>query len=388
MRVLVISNDVIPGFGVPVAAPGLRAMGLAVGLRANGHDVSISVPADLLDLLFDGDVPTAPPGTVVVSPTELMTHIDDIKPEVVVFINSNMTSHLEPRSGVRFVYDFFAPKLLESTSSATGGRPFAEIAAEKERALALADEIWVNGRRKMGYALGWMLRDGVEQQRIGAFGLPSLRTGDLTAPLRLVEMPVPLPDGITLDGANGSSGPRTRLGIAGYAQHWSTLSAVAPGHSILVEHGHELHALTPQHWAADPASAPRNELPEGVVYHDGPMPFAEFAAWVQGMDAMVDLFAPTAERSFAMVTRSAVALRLGVPLIHAVDSEISDLVDFYDAGWVLDPEDLDRWAVIAAEVGDPAVLARKRSGAKRISAERFEPKSALFDAASRLGPRT
>ncbi len=388
MRVLVISNDVIEGFGVPVAAPGLRAMGLAAGLEANGHDVTVSVPEDLLGLLFNNEIPPAPPGSVIVSPTALMAYIDATSPDVVVFINSNMSSHLEPRPGVRFIYDFFAPKILEATSSTAGGRPFADIATEKERALALADEVWVNGRRKMGYALGWLLRDGVEQLRTDVFGLPSHRSGDLTEPLRLVEMPVPLPNGVTVDDATGSPGPGTRIGIAGYAQNWSTLSAVAPGHSILVEHGHELHALTPQHWAANPADAPNFALPDGVMTHDGPLLFADFATWVQGMDAMVDLFAPSAERSFAMVTRSAVALRLGVPLIHAVDSEISDLVDFYDAGWVLDPNDIDRWHVIAAEVGDSTILARKRSGAKRVSVERFEPRSALAEAATRLGSST
>ena len=385
MRILVISNDVIEGFGVPVAAPGLRAAGLAEGLGENGHDVTISVPEDLLGMLFDGEIPEPPDGVAVVSPSALMDHIDATGPEVVVFINSNMSSHLEPRPDVRYVYDFFAPKMLEATSSAQGGRPFADIAAEKERALALADEVWVNGRRKMGYALGWMLRDGVEQLRTETFGLPSHRVGDLTSPLRLVEMPVPLPAGVSVDAAQGSAGPGTRLGIAGYAQNWSTLASVAEGHEILVGHGLELHALTPQHWAADPSRAPQNELPDGVVLHDGPLPFDEFAACVQGMDAMVDLFAPSAERSFAMVTRSAVALRLGVPLIHAVDSEISDIVDFYDAGWVLDPDDRDRWHVVAAEVADPAILARKRSGAKRVSADRFAPKAALFDAATRLG---
>jgi len=35
-RVFVLSNDVVPSLGMPVAAPGLRAFGLAEGLRANG----------------------------------------------------------------------------------------------------------------------------------------------------------------------------------------------------------------------------------------------------------------------------------------------------------------------------------------------------------------
>ena len=118
--------------------------------------------------------------------------------------------------------------------------------------------------------------------------------------------------------------------------------------------------------------------------HEGPLAFDEFGRWVQSMDAMVDLFEPSAERTFAMITRSAVALRLGVPLIHAVDSEISDLISAYNAGWVLDPGDIDGWNRVAQEVADPALLLQKREGAKRVSVERLSPEASLATAATRL----
>ena len=365
-------------------------MGLAEGLAAHGHDVSITVPHDLVTRLFGDSLPAAPNGVAIVSPPELMTHISEIGADTVVFINSNLTPHLYPVAGVSFVYDLFAPKLLEGLASTLGGRPFAEAAAEKERALALSDAVWVNGRRKMGYALGWLLRDGVDRIRTNDFHKPSLRDRSIADMISLVEMPVPIPRSIELDAqprtaTTAFSGRRAaRLGVAGYAQAWSTLSTVAIGHQILVQNGHELHALTPQHWAADPSVATSNALPPETVVYDGPLPFDEFARWVQSMDAMVDVFEPSAERAFAMITRSAVALRLGVPLIHAVDSEISDLIEFYDAGWVVEPSNADRWAQVAGEVADPETLANKRAGAMRISRERLAPKAALAAAATRL----
>ena len=48
-RVIVISNDVVPGQAMPVAAPGLRAFGLASGLRQHGFDVSVITIAHLSD---------------------------------------------------------------------------------------------------------------------------------------------------------------------------------------------------------------------------------------------------------------------------------------------------------------------------------------------------
>jgi|GEM_PF-3854886 len=50
------------------------------------------------------------------------------------------------------------------------------------------------------------------------------------------------------------------------------------------------------------------------------MLFEHFAQWVHGMDAMVDVFAATAERRFAMITRSAVALRLEAKQRGAADA--------------------------------------------------------------------
>ena len=114
------------------------------------------------------------------------------------------------------------------------------------------------------------------------------------------------------------------------------------------------------------------------------MLFEHFAQWVHGMDAMVDVFAATAERRFAMITRSAVALRLGVPLIHAVDSEISDIVRHHNAGWVLDPDDIDGWGRVCDEIRNPAIVEAKQRGAADASARRFAPEASLERAASSL----
>ena len=389
MRILVISNDVVPGFGIPVAAPGLRAHGLALGLRAHGFEVEVAVPADVLALATTATgaaVPPPPPATAVVSPPDLIGHIKAGSFEVVVFINANLTPHLAPIAGVHFVYDMFAPKLLERLASPGAAQSWDDEVALKERALGLADSIWVNGRRKLGYALGWVMRPGVERWRVEEFGRSSLFESDPATRLTLVEMPVapiggehdPLPDP---DRGEGSS---RRAAVAGYAQAWSALASVHPCHQAIVDAGHELHALLPAHWAQGDSAAPVTALPEGVVLNKGPLRFDRFADWVTSMDVMVDVFEPSAERRFAMITRSVVALGLGVPVIHGVDSEVADIIEEFDAGWLVIGNDSTRWQEVAAELKDPMILARKRSGARRASAVRFEPSAALAQAAAEL----
>lgn len=384
MRVLVISNDVTPGFGVPVAAPGLRSAGIAEGLRAHGIDVSLTVPTGVIEPLFPAGAPEPPDDTAVVNPTRLMDHIRDGAFDTVVFSNANMTPHLDAIDGVRFIFDMFAPKLLESLASTSPGRTWNEMAVEKERGFALADEIWVNGRRKLGYALGWVLRPTVDNVRQSQFGKPSLIDQDLLGHVKVVEMPVPLPEGIASEPTRRNSTTPLSLGVAGYSQQWSALPAIHPVHQLVVDTGHNLHGLVPHHWGGRPEDGPANRLPRETIAHEGPLGYPEFAMWVQSMDAMIDVFTPSAERYFAMITRSAVALRLGVPVLHGVDSEIADIIRDCDAGWVIDLNDMDAWRNALEELTDEAIVAQKRAGARRASETRFAPNAALADVARTL----
>jgi len=385
MSILVIANDVIPGFGVPVAAPGIRAAGLVAGLRAHGFEVEATVPETIIEIVTDPAHPViAPPAVTVVNPTDLHEFIVTNSFETVVFTNANMAPHLHPVPGTRFVFDMFAPKILELLSSGRTDRDWAREARRKERALALADHVWVNGHRKLGYALGWLLRPSVDRIRTEELGLPRLVTGDPMQYVTTVEMPVPLPAGTEVRDQRPAAGA-LRVGVAGYVQRWSALDDVPAAYHAATAAGHELHVLQPEHWGGSAPDAEPVADPAGVHRHDGPLGYSDFAAWIQSMDVMVDVFAQSAERHMAMITRSAVALRFGVPVIHGVDSEISDLIRAFDAGWVVEADDVDAWSRAYAECADAEVLARKQRGAIRVSAERFAPDSALAEAAKKLG---
>lgn len=383
VSVVILSNDVVPGLGVPVAAPGLRSSGIAVGLRSHGIETELVVPADVTRLAGVAN-PTLPEGTSIVEVPDLMDHVDATGANTVVFTNANLSPHLQPRGGVRFVYDLFAPKMLERLASPTPELDWDALSDQKERALALADLVWVNGRRKMGYALGWMLRPGTEAHR-RAMGKPSMFEADPAERIQLVEMPVLAIEALDHDSAV-ASGPKgvARIGIGGYAQHWSVLPEVHPAHSVLSSTGHELHALLPQHWSAGSSPAPHSALPESTVIASGPLSIEGFHRWVTSMDVMIDVFPPSAERRLAMITRSAVALGWGVPVIHGVDSEVADIIREFDAGWVETSTDPSRWEQVAQEVADAEILARKARGARAAQDARFDPHVALAEAASQL----
>ncbi len=200
--------------------------------------------------------PSPPPGATIIDPRALAEHISRRRFGWVVFTNANMAPHLRPTDGTRFVYDLFAPKILELLASGRTDRNWLDDAAKKERALALADHVFVNGTRKIGYALGWLLRPAVHEHRTRQLGLDPLEPGDPLDHLSVVEMPVPLPDGVVPRPAGRPSGAPLRVGVAGYTQPWSGQGALSPAVALPRALGHEVHVLTPPHWGRADAVTP------------------------------------------------------------------------------------------------------------------------------------
>jgi hypothetical protein len=371
-RVFVISNDVVPGLGMPVAAPGLRAFGLAEGLRANGVEARTLVARGFVErqwTRFGRSVPhPTAPDTEVVGANALARYLKAHAPAVAVMINSNQVEHLRPMEGVRYVLDFFAPKMLEELYHHGEGYPGGELKRLRERkirAIELADAFICNGRKKLPYFLAWMLQADRDVRRL---------------PLEVVNMCVPLALPEEGEGADG-----VRLAVAGYLQSWSTLGGwVGALEERLDRPGVSLDLLVPWHWGggAGRSHASRDDLDRisrhpSVTTH-GTMNFSEFRRFLSGVDVTIDLFQHNLEREYAMVTRSVVSLACGVPVVHPPFTEVSAMISEYDAGWLVDP--LDDGAVGSAldeVMGDPETVRRKRENARALALEVLDPAEAV-----------
>ena len=122
---------------MPVAAPGLRVFGLAEGLRANGVEAKIVVTRGFVDrqwLRFGRSVPhPTAPHTEIVAANKLKGYLKANAPCTAVLINSNQVDHLGPVDGVRYVLDFFAPKMLEALYQRGEEYPGEELAMLRRR---------------------------------------------------------------------------------------------------------------------------------------------------------------------------------------------------------------------------------------------------------------
>ncbi|MFL5992250.1 MAG: hypothetical protein ACJ73W_09700 [Rubrobacteraceae bacterium] len=372
-KVFILSNDVVPSLGMPVAAPGLRAFGLAEGLRANGVKVKTLVTRGFTDrqwLRFGRSVPhpTAPHAEVV-SARRLARYLETNAPAVAVLINSNQVDHLRPIQGVRYVLDFFAPKMLETLYQHGEGYPRDELAAlrrRKIRAIELADAFIVNGKKKLPYFLAWMLQADRDVR---------------TLPVEVVNMCAP----ISFSGEAGPVGSGVRFAVAGYLQSWSTLGSwVKVVERQLERPGMRLDLLLPWHWggAAERSHESRADLDRlernGSVTTHGPMTFSEFQAFLSKIDVSIDLFQHNLEREYAMVTRSVISLACGVPVIHPPFTEVSPMIAEYDAGWLIDPPDTKALEdVISGILDDPDLVRRKKENARALASEVLDPAVAV-----------
>ena len=374
-KVFIISNDIVPGLGMPVAAPGLRAFGLAEGLRANGAAVKTLVVKGFVErqwMRFGRSVPyPKAPDTEVIGAGRLVPYLESHAPATVVIINSNQVDNLGPIRGIKYVMDFFAPKMLEMLYHHSGKYPKEEISQlrqRKIRAIRLADAFIVNGAKKIPYFLAWMLQADRDIRDL---------------PIEVVNMCAPLAWSGPVVSGRDSGGP-IRLAVAGYLHSWSTL-----GSWVKVVERHlnrpevNLDLMVPWHWSSrEYEHKSRSDLDRLASYRSvathGPMTFSDFQRFLSTIDVAIDLFQHNLEREYAMVTRSIIALACGVPVLHPPFTEVSPMIAEYDAGWLVDPEDPETLeAVIGKIIEDPAEVRQKKQNARVLASAVIDPAVAV-----------
>lgn len=372
--VFVISNDIVPGLAMPVAAPGLRAFGLAEGLRAHGIEVKTLVAKGFVErqwTRFGKPVPHPTPfDTEIIAAGRLSGYLKAHAPAVAILINSNQVDHLRPIKGVRYVLDFFAPKMLEMLYQHGGGYPEGELRRlrqRKIRAIQLADAFVSNGQKKLPYFLAWMLQADRDVRDL---------------PLEIVNMAVPL--SFSEKDYNTRKTDGVRFAVAGYLQSWSTMGDwVDVLEHQLDRQGVKLDLLTPWHWSRrehlheSKGDLDRISRHESVRTH-GTMSFSEFRAFLSTVDVTIDLFQHNLEREYAMVTRSVVSLAAGVPVIHPPFTEVSEMISDYDAGWLVDPQDSRALQSVFDEIiGSPEALRHKKGNARALASAVIDPAEAV-----------
>jgi hypothetical protein len=354
-KIVVLSPDILPYPGLPTVGSGLRAWGLAEGLRSRGHDVALSMPR------------AAARGREDVLPSDVVERSWDLgnllhivareRADTVLVCGWPVLDVLPTENiGVPIVLDQPGPHFLE--------RQFERVGTDEEnrqsklRALRKADFFTSSGRRQHAYFARWLADAGWTANEI--------ETRSASIPF---SMPPDVPrrepsngltfvyGGVFLPWQDPTVGLETV--VAELERRGDGVLHLFGAHHPL---GGIAESRIPQLFARLEQS-PRVVLHEFVAYED----LVRFYARAH---VAVDLMARNAERELAFTTRTVVYLWCGVPVIYNDYSELSEYIARYDAGWTVNPRDARAIRSAVAEIfANRDLLRRKSENAQRLCRE-------------------
>lgn len=369
-RVLVLAGEIVPLPGLPTVGGGLRGWTLARGLESAGFDVTLAFPREPLDAIRA----TLDPATYEVALPHTFDYADPQatiarhEPEVVVCCSWLLAAQLGACQ-VPLAVDVAGPVLLEFLYQGTDKA--RDLAPKKPRGLALADFVTCAGERQRAYFYAWL-------------ALAGFTPDDLAARVATVPISAAPPVEVSPDPVRRVPRPANvepTIIFAGIALPWQ--DPVAPLRATIAALDRagrgELHIYVNEHpvhsrgvawlpWLRAQAA----HHPRVTMHHSDLRPYDELLDIYRRADLAFDLFAPNPERELAFNTRTVDYLACGLPPLYGDYAELAAPIREYDAGIVVNPT--DEGAVTAAvtrALTEPTWLTAKRTGARRLAAERL-----------------
>jgi hypothetical protein len=370
-RIFVLTTEPVPLPGLPATGAGLRAWGLAQGLRAAGLDVQLMFPANATatwaaeerrageakDAAANaagaaGAMAAAWPDWVgTFERSALPEAVRRANPDAIVLQHWGLARELG-EVDAPLAIDLAGPHLLERRLWGSAD-PEADL-REKLDALRRADFLTASGRYQRHYFLpyaamaGWPVED------------PAL-------------MPV-IP--FSFKPAAPAAPPRSdRLVYGGFFLPWQDPSAILEAALAAMDAAGrgELLFVGGPHPSLDVSRGRFEALLARLAAHPRvrrlePMSFDRYAALLAEGGVALDLMARNAERELAYTTRTVVYLAAGLPVIHDNYSELGDLIARHGAGWALDPEDQDGMRALLTRIlrGEESI-AERAAAARRLA---------------------
>ncbi len=359
-HVLLISPDVLPVGGIPTSGVGLRAWALGQGLIGRGHQVQFAMPAAALK--GREDLVPAAVRELAWTPESLQGLVDSLAPDVVVTVGWPNLTPLA-RAPMPVACDFTGPHLLERDYQ--GYRDNPTNAAEKLAAIDKADFFTCIGERQRLYFMPWLAQAGVRASEIDA---------------RLAVIPYSLsPDLPEHCWPEDWADAEVTFVYGGVFLPWQDPSVALTATAATLEEAdrgrlrvfggkHIFHAV--ETGIFEPLIARLGASPRVQV--SGLMPVDELERVYTHAHVAVDVMRRNPERELAFASRTVHYLWCGLPVIHSRFSEVAALIEEYEAGWIVDPDDAAGIrALVAAILADPAEAARRGANAQRLVRERL-----------------
>lgn len=307
----------------------VREAGLAAALTAAGHQITFCAP------LPAGE--RAGSELYYSSPQQLAARIAACRPDAILVAYWTLLAAL-PAVQVPVILDCIAPRLLEAMYQTPG-----TLQHESRQLLALlarADHFLVGNQRQGDLLLTLLLLAGIDcRERVPVSLVPIATDG------------TPLP----------YTPPQDSIQVVSAGVDWPWRQSAA--YVAVIEDWCRTH---PQFALRTISGA----YPGADTQATGLLGYRDMQQALRASQLGLELGARNTEREFSQSFRLAEYLQCGLPVLVNPWLPLADTIRAWDAGWlVATPEELR--AVLQQIASDPALLARKAAGARRLAQEQL-----------------
>ena len=334
-HVLVLTTEPLPVGNLPATGAGLRAWGLAQGLRSRGLEVTALMPSSAAATYAPGaegegrqetgaPEPNRPDWVGTFDRPALREEVARRRPDVIVLQHWGLAAELG-EVDCPLAIDLAGPHLLERRLWGSAD-PEADL-REKLDALRRADFLVASGRRQRLYFLPYLMMAGWPVDAIETELLPVIPFS--MAPF--VERPHARAD---------------RFVYGGFFLPWQNPTTIVEAalEALEAEGRGELVFVGGPHPSLDVSRGRFEKLAARLEHHPRarllpPMDFARYQELLAEGGVALDAMARNLERELAFPTRTVVYLAGGLPVIHHHYDELGEMIARAGAGWAVDPED-------------------------------------------------
>lgn len=323
-RILVVTTEPLPVPGGLTTGAGLRAWGLAEGLRSRGFPVTLATPLEGEQAISQAAAPTDDRVRYFRRP-ELPALIEREQPDIIVIQHWGLVYALPPLD-IPLVIDLAGPHLLERLY--WGNPDSNHDREEKLTALRRADFIICGGTFQRHYFYPYLAMAGFDVREDSFPVIPFS-----VSPEPVEGQPEPDAEPTFIYGGAFLAWQNPEAPI-----RWLLEELDRAGRGRLLFYGGS-------HPSMDASGGKFVKLYQDMQRHlrvevRGWKPFADLIQeYAHQGHVALDLMEHNPERELAYTTRTMVYLQCGLPVIYNNYSELSSLITKNECGWCLDPTD-------------------------------------------------
>jgi len=348
----------LPFPGKPVCGGGIRVWGIGKGLELSGHEVVYSLPEELVcdDMSLPAEIRSN-----AHEPEKLNDLILEVMPDLIIIEQWGLATYLNDLK-IPLAIDLHGPLSLENAYKQKSN--FLSDALTKIEALSKADLLICPGQYQKQYFYTWFMMAGVDPLDPGIAVVP-------------VGMDPKLPE--------KKNAPHPHLVYGGVTWPWIDpfpgIEIAAKMVSENPDAEFDLYIQNPPLMHDHPLYSINKNITKNygdklkgfdrVKCHDF-IPHDQLRAKYSQATAAVDLYKHNPERQLACTTRTVEYMWTGLPVIYSHYAELAKVIEKYDAGWILDPEDESAIEKAMTEaLTKPSVAKKKGKNAQRLVLEQF-----------------